>query len=110
MDYEKEINELKRQLSALQKAFLQSERNQVPITDKTDDAYNKIPQVDENTTGVGENQAGLLDVAELSDENNTAIEDLGALTDENSTAIEDLAALIDDLEERVTALEEKEES
>ena len=108
MDYEKEINELKRQLNALQAAFVQTNRNQVPITEKTDMAYGKVPQVDENTSGVGENSAGLLDVAQLSDENNTAIEDLGSLTDENSTAIEDLAALIDDLEERVTALEEKE--
>ena len=108
MDYEKEINELKIQLTRLNNAFLQSQRNQVPMDEKTDEAHNKIPQVDENTSGVGENQAGLLDVAQLSDENNTAIEDLGALTDENSIAIEDLAALIDDLEERVTALEEKE--
>ena len=108
MDYEKEINELKRQLNNLQNSYLQSEKNQVPVTGRTDEAYNKIPQVDENTQGVGENQAGLLDVAALSDENNTAIEDLGGLTDENSTAIEDLAGLIDDLEQRVTALEEKE--
>ena len=107
MDYEKEINELKRQLNNLQNAVLQSAKNQVPITGKTDDAYNKIPQVDDNTSGVSENSAGLLDVAELSDENNSAIEDVAGLADENSTAIEDLADLVGDLEERVAALEEK---
>lgn len=94
MDYEKEINELKRQLERLQNAFLQMSKNQVPVTEKADNASNKIPQVDENTSGVGENSAGLLDVAELSDE--------------NSTAIEDLAELIDDLEQRVEALEQEE--
>ena len=66
MDYEKEIKELKIQLTRLNNAFLQSQRNQVPMDGKTDEAYNKVPQVDENTTGVGENQAGLLDVAQLS--------------------------------------------
>ena len=109
MDFEKEIKELKRQLTNLQNAFLQSQKNQVPITGKTDDAYNKIPQVDENTSGVSENSAGLLDVAELSDENSSAIEDIADLSDENSSAIEDLAALIDDLEARVEALEQKED-
>ena len=108
MDYDKEIREIKEQLASLQQTLLQYTRNQQPITSKAESGYNKIPQVDENTTGVSENSAGLLDVAELSDENNTAIEDLGSLTDENSTAIEDLAALIDDLETRVEALEEKE--
>ena len=107
MDYEKEINELKRQLTNLTNAFLQSQKNQEPTIHKSEDAYNKIPQVDENTTGVSENSAGLLDVAELSDENNTAIEDVAGLADENSTAIEDLGNLVGDLEERVAALEEK---
>ena len=109
MNYEKEINDLKRQLNLLQNAFLQASKNQVPLTGKTEDAYNKIPQVDENTMGVGENSLGLLDVAELSDENSSAIEDVADLADENSTAIEDLAELIGDLEERVEALEQKEE-
>ena len=107
MDYEKEIKEIKIQLANLQNAFLQSQRNNVPVVGRVDDSYNKIPQVDENTQGVNENSIGLLDVAELSDENSSAIEDVANLSDENSTAIEDLAALIDDLEERVEALEEK---
>lgn len=109
MDYEKEIKELKKQLNNLQDAFLTSVRNQVPVTDRADTAFNKCPQVDENTSGVEENQVGILDVATLSDENSTAIEEVGELSDENSTAIEDLANLVGDLEERVAALEAKEE-
>ena len=108
MDYEKEIREIKIQLANLQNAFIQASKNQVPITEKSDTAYNKVPQVDDNTTGVQENSLGLLDVAELSDENSSAIEDIAGLSDENSSAIEDLAALVDDLEARVEALEEKE--
>ena len=107
MDYEKEIKELKRQLTNLTNAFLQSQKNQTPIIEKSEDAYNKIPQVDENTTGVEENSNGIVDVAALADENNSALEDVANLSDENSTAIEDLGNLVDDLEERVTALEEK---
>lgn len=109
MDYEKEIKEIKIQLANLQNAFLQGQRNNVPVVERVDESHNKIPQVDENTQGVGENSLGLLDVAELSDENSTAIEDVADLADENSTAIEDLANLIGDLEERVEALEQKEE-
>lgn len=45
MDYEKEINELKRQMNRLQEAFLQLSRNQVPVTAKADDAYNKAEAV-----------------------------------------------------------------
>ena len=108
MTIEERVKQLEILYANLQAAFVQAQKNQVPVTERADGAYAKVPQVDENTTGVVENQAGLLDVAALSDENNTAIEDLGGLTDENSTAIEDLAGLIDDLEERVAALEEKE--
>ena len=94
MDYEKEIREIKIQLANLQNAFLQSSRNQVPITSKAESAYNKNPQVDMNTEGVEENDGAIMDVADLADE--------------NSNALEELAALIDDLDARVTALEEGE--
>lgn len=94
MDYEKEIREIKIQLANLQNAFLQASRNQVPVTGKSEDAFNKIPQVDTNTEGVEENDSAIMDVADLSDE--------------NSGAIEELAAMIDDLDARVTALEKGE--
>ncbi len=107
MDYEKEIKQIKAQLANLQQAFINARRSNANTVERVDESHNKIPQVDENTIGVGENSLGLLDVAELSDENNSAIEDVAGLADENSTAIEDLAELVGDLEERVTALEEK---
>ena len=47
----------------------------------------------ENAEGVSENSSGILDVAELSDENSSSIIDLGDFVAE--------------LDERVTALEEK---
>ena len=95
MDYEKEINELKRQLSNLQESFLQYKKNNNQVVERSDDAYNKVPQVDQNTQGVEENDGAIMDVADLADE--------------NSNAVEELAAIIDELDERVTALEEKEE-
>ena len=45
MDYEKEINELTSRLNNLQKAFEQSQRNQVPVTAKTDDTANKVVEI-----------------------------------------------------------------
>ena len=38
MNYEEEIIKLNKRLTSLQKAFLQSQANQVPITNKTDSA------------------------------------------------------------------------
>ena len=107
MDYEKEINNLKIQLNNLQNAYIQSQKNQTPITHKAEDGYNKIPQVDSNTIGVSENDNAICDVAELSDVNSMAIDDLAEMADTNSVAIDDLAEMIDDLEQRVEALEEK---
>lgn len=45
MDYEKEINKLIARLDNLQKAFEQSQRNQVPVTAKTDDTANKVVEI-----------------------------------------------------------------
>ena len=41
------ILELKKRLDNLQRAFEQSQRNQVPLTAKTDDASGAIPQINE---------------------------------------------------------------
>ena len=46
-----------------------------------------------STEGITENSTGILDIAELSDE--------------NSSSIIDLADMVNELDERVTALEEK---
>ena len=45
MNYDKEINKLKARLDNLQKAFEQAQRNQVPVTAKTDDTAIKVEAV-----------------------------------------------------------------
>lgn len=42
---EERIKRLETQLASLQAAFLQSQRNQVPITAKTDDTANKVVEI-----------------------------------------------------------------
>lgn len=93
MNYEQEIKDIKQRLDNLQKSFVQAQKNQVPITNRSDTAYGKVPQVDSNTNGVSENSDAVIDVAALSDENSTAITDLG-----------DYAGSLD---ERITELEGK---
>ena len=71
------IEQVAEQLRMLQAAYIQSQKNQVPITGKTDTAYNKVPQVDENTRGVASNAEDILvtqeGVAESYEETTTAI-------------------------------------
>lgn len=45
MDYEHEINQIKKQLANLQDAFVQAQRNQVPLTAKTDDTAVKVDAI-----------------------------------------------------------------
>ena len=42
MNYEVEINKLNARLDNLQQSFIQAQKNQVPITAKTDDTANKV--------------------------------------------------------------------
>lgn len=107
MTIEERLAQLENQVNCLQNSFIQSQKNQTPITNKAESGYNKIPQVDSNTRGVSENDTAICDVAELSDVNSMAIDDLAEMADTNSIAIDDLAEMIDDLEQRVEALEEK---
>lgn len=93
MDYEKEIEELKRRLT-----IVENNLNASIKIYNMDKSYNNADNngirqsVSNNTSGVAENGVGLLDIASLSDE--------------NSLAIEDIAVFVDDLEQRVSALEE----
>ena len=107
MTIEERFTQLENKVNCLQASFIQSQKNQMPITTKAESGYNKIPQVDSNTIGVSENDTAICDVAELSDVNSMAIDDLAEMADTNSLAIDDLAEMIDDLEQRVEALEEK---
>lgn len=45
MNYEKEINKLTVRLDNLQKSFEQAQRNQVPVTAKTDDTAIKVDDI-----------------------------------------------------------------
>ena len=71
------IQDLAERLDSLQQSYEQSQRNQVPITAKTDAAYGKIPQIDTNTQGVATNANDILvtqeGVAESYEETSTAI-------------------------------------
>lgn len=82
MNYEVEINKINARIDNLQQSFIQAQRNQVPITAKADEASNKVPQVDENTSGVAENSGGIFDVAALADENSQAIMELAEIIGE----------------------------
>ena len=60
MDYEKEINELKRQLSNLQEAFLQYKKNNNQVVDRADEAYNGVkdltPEILSKQAYIGEKE------------------------------------------------------
>lgn len=77
MNYEEEIIKLNKKIDSLNKAFLQSSKNQVSVTDKTDQSYNKIPQVDTNTEGIATNTEDIVDtqigLAETYEETFTSI-------------------------------------
>lgn len=60
MNYEVEIIKIKQELNNLQRAFLQSQANQVPITSKTDEAYNGV----QNLTPYTETKIGYYDETE----------------------------------------------
>ena len=45
MNYEVEINKLNARLDNLQQSFIQAQKNQVPITAKTDAANNKVDAI-----------------------------------------------------------------
>ncbi len=71
MNYEEEIIKLNKKIDALNRSFLQNSKNQTAVTDRSDQSYNKIPQVDSNTQGIAENseditetQIGLADTYE----------------------------------------------
>ena len=71
------VDRLAKDLARLEAAFIQVQKNQVPITGRTDTAYNKVPQVDQNTEGVATNAGDILmtqeGVAESYEETSTAI-------------------------------------
>ena len=82
MSLEERVRDLEFKLDNLQSSFLQSQKNQIPLTGKTDDSYNKIPQINENTEGIEQNaddilvtQEGVAEAYELTTEELTQFEE-----------------------------------
>lgn len=74
------IEDLDKRLKNLERAVLQMSKNAVPVTSKTDTAYNKVPQVDNNTSGIQMNGKDIVDtqegLAETYEETTTSITQL----------------------------------
>ena len=74
------IEELDNRLKNLERAVLQMSKNAVPVTSKTDTAYSKGPQVDNNTSGIQTNSEDIVmtqeGLAETYEETNTSITQL----------------------------------
>ena len=74
------IEDLDNRLKNLERAVLQMSKNAVPVTSKTDTAYNKVPQVDNNTSGIQMNGKDIVDtqegLAETYEETTTSITQL----------------------------------
>lgn len=98
MNTEYEIQNLKEQVANLQNTVIQMARNNTPTISKVDSTANGLSatdgQVKTNTSDIADNTDGLVDLAEV--------------TDENVGSLVDLADIVAELDERVTALEEKE--
>lgn len=90
---EERVQILEANIESLREAFLQSQSNQVITQGTVDESHNKIPQVDKNTSDISDTTNGLVDLADI--------------TDDNVTGLTDLADIVAELDERVTALEEK---
>ena len=54
------IEDLDKRLKNLERAVLQMSKNAVPVTSKTDTAYNKVPQVDNNTSDIQTNSEDIV--------------------------------------------------
>ena len=89
--------ELTRRLLLLENAVMAGKSREVGNTYRSEDADNKvsntIPQVNKNTSDISDTTNGLVDLADI--------------TDDNVTGLTDLADIVAELDERVTALEEK---
>ena len=66
MNYELEINNLKKRLDNLQQSFIQAQKNSVPTTAKVDDTANKVEQItpytETKTAYIGDTEVVFTDV------------------------------------------------
>lgn len=58
------IEELDRRLKNLERAFLQMSKNLVVITSRSDAGYNKVNQVDDNTSNIQANSEDIVKTQE----------------------------------------------
>ena len=74
------IEELDKRLKNLELAFLQMSNNSVAVTSRADAGYNKVHQVDNNTSGIQTNSVDIVTtqegLAETYEETNTSITQL----------------------------------
>lgn len=64
MNYEYEIQNLKKRLNNLQDSFIQAQRNQVPITGKVEDTGNGLASANDN---IDQNTADIEYIAMMTD-------------------------------------------
>ena len=106
MIIEKEINNIKNQLTTL--ISIVSKNKQYADYDIEAGRVNTSKAqrtADDANTLAQENEAGIMDVAEIASENDGAIMDIAEIASENDGAIMDLAEYIASLEERILILE-----
>lgn len=74
------IEELDKRLKNLERAFLQMSTNSVTVTNRADAGYNKVLQVDNNTSNIQTNSEDIVKtqegLAETYEETNTSITQL----------------------------------
>lgn len=58
------IEELDKRLKNLERAVIQMSKNLVAITSRSDAGYNKVPQVDNNTSGIQTNSEDIVNTQE----------------------------------------------
>ena len=58
------IEELDKRLKNLERAVIQMSKNLVAITSRSDAGYNKVPQVDNNTSGIQTNSEDIVKTQE----------------------------------------------
>ena len=74
------IEELDKRLKNLERAFLQMSTNSVTVTNRADAGYNKVQQVDNNTSNIQTNSEDIIKtqkgLTETYEETNTSITQL----------------------------------
>ena len=110
MDIEQEIVKLKSEVAKLNQAYIQSRKNQVPITGRTDTAYAKCPQVDTNTANIQVNADDIITtqegLAQTYEDTQTNADDILATQEGLAQTYEETYTSITNLEEALAEVYE----